>query len=192
MHQCVFNYFVIVFSLNMIFVRWWFYMAVIGLVNYKNSLLLIFLLSLFCFISSLTIQIFFKEQPCLLCLFTRYGFLIVSIICVFTLKYFDRKNVVFLPIFSLVLLFFLSFYHLGIENHWWVAPKSCRTILPTLQEIHSNTNPISNTRPSCDVVNFKILGVSITLISFVISGLLCWLSSITTILHLYKNNNKLC
>ena len=166
------------------------YMAIISLISYKNSLKFILILSLLCFISSLTIQVLFKEIPCLLCEFTRYGFLIICIICLFAIKYLNSKTVVLLQLFSLFLLFFFSFYHLGVENHWWFAPNSCRTILPTLQDLHDTTQLINNARPSCDTVNFKIFGVSVTLISFIISSFMCWLSSISTILHLYEN--KLC
>ena len=145
------------------------------------------LLSLLCFISSFTIQIFFNETPCLLCLFTRYFFLIISIVCYLTIKYIDKKNVVFLPLAFLTILLLFSFYHLGVENHWWLAPNSCRTILPTLNDIYNNKQLINNTRSPCDTVNFKIFGISITLISFFISAFLFWLSSISTILHI---NNK--
>ncbi len=159
----------------------------IRLMNYKNALRFILLLSLFCFISSLTIQVLFKEIPCLLCLLTRYCFLIVSISCVFALKYMNNKNVVFMPLISIFFLLILSFYHLGVENHWWFAPNSCKTILPTLQDIYNTKNIVKNTRPPCDVVNFKILGISMTLISFTVSSFLFWLQSIVLALYLYKN-----
>ena len=162
-------------------------MSIIRLINYKNLLRFSLLLSLFCFISSLTIQVLFKEIPCLLCLFTRYGFLIISISCLFTLKYIKIKNVVFLPLIPIILLLFFSFYHLGVENHWWFAPNSCKTILPTLNDLYNNTKLIQNNRPPCDVVNFKLLGISMTLISFLVSSLLFWIYSIVTVLYLYTN-----
>ena len=168
--------------------NWFLYMSIIRLISYKNTLRFILILSLFCFISSLTIQVLFKEIPCLLCLLTRYGFLIVSISCVFALKYMNKKNVVFIPLISIFFLLIVSFYHLGVENHWWFAPNSCKTILPTLQDTYNNTNVVKNARPPCDVVNFKILGISMTLISFIVSSFLFWIYSITISLYLYKNH----
>ena len=165
---------------------WSLYMEIINLINYKNNLLLIFLLSLFCFFSSLFIQILLNETPCLLCLLTRYGFLMCSIVCFFTLYYIKKKNVVFLPLISLILLTILNFYHLGVENHWWFAPNSCKTILPTLQELQNTTQLLKNTRPPCDKINFKILGLSMTLISFIVSALITWFHSIAITLYLYK------
>lgn len=163
-------------------------MSVIRLINYKNTLIFILLLSLFCFISSLIIQVFFKEKPCLLCLFTRYGFLIISIICLFSIKYIKVKKVVFLPLLPIILMFFFTFYHLGVENHWWFAPSSCRTILPTLQDLQSNTFISNESRPPCDKVNFQIFGISITLISFIISSFIFWIYSILLSIYLYSNS----
>ena len=162
-------------------------MNILCLINYKNHLKFVLLLSLFCFISSLTIQLVMKENPCLLCLFTRYGFLTVSIICLFALKYINKKSVVFLPLTSLLSLLCLSFYHLGVENHWWLAPSSCKTILPTLNDLYNSKLLITNNRPPCDTVNFKVFGFSMTLISFIISAFLFWVSSISTVLYLSNN-----
>ncbi len=165
-------------------------MGIIHLIEYKNNLKFISFLSLLCFISSLFIQIFLNETPCLLCLLTRYGFLIVSIICFFTLHYISKKNVVFLPLISTILLLIFSFYHLGVENHWWFAPNSCKTILPTLQELQNTTQLLKNTRPPCDRINFKILGISMTLISFIMSAFIAWLHSLSITIYLYKKYNN--
>lgn len=126
-----------------------------------------------CFVCSLFAQWFLGEIPCLLCLITRYGFLFTGIIFVLTnlnpsIKIFD--------VMCAFLLLSFCFYHLGVENHWWAAPDSCKTILPTLQEL--NNGKLPNTRPACDTVNFKIFGLSMTLISFCVSALLFWITSI--------------
>lgn len=168
-------------------------MKILNLISYKSNLIFIIFLSLLCFISSFSIQIFLNEIPCLLCLFTRYLFLIVSIICYFTLKHIDKKNVVFLPLIILTFLLIFSFYHLGVENHWWLAPSSCKTILPTLNDLYNTEQLINNNRPPCDTVNFKIFGISMTLMSFIISSFLFWVSSISTILYINnkeQNSNK--
>ncbi|MBR1944097.1 MAG: disulfide bond formation protein B [Alphaproteobacteria bacterium] len=165
-------------------------MWIIKLINYKNNLRFILLISLFCFISSLVSQVLFDKIPCLLCLFTRYGFLIVSIGCIFTLYYIDKKNVVFLPLISIIFVLIFSFYHLGVENHWWFAPEKCKTILPTLQELQSTTQLIKNTRPPCDTVNFKIFGISMTLFSFIVSSFIFWMHSLSITLYLYTNYNE--
>ena len=166
-------------------------MQILNLINYRSNVIFIAIISLICFSSSLIIQIFLKETPCLLCLFTRYLFLIASIICYFTKKYINKQNVVFLPFVSLTLLLILNFYHLGVENHWWVAPNSCKTILPTLNDIYNGNQLINNNRPPCDTVNFKIFGISMTLISFIVSAFLFWLSSISTVLYI-NNKNQNC
>lgn len=138
----------------------------------------------FCFLCSLLIQIFLGHVPCLLCLITRYGFLLTGVMFILVKL---NPNIKILSIICSFLLLTFCFYHLGVENHWWIAPDSCRTILPTLHEL--NNGKLPNNRPACDVVNFKICGLSMTLISFLISSFLFWITSINFALHYRKEQD---
>lgn len=133
-----------------------------------------------CAIFSICVQYILHETPCLLCVWTRICFIIVAFTCFAVIRY---KHMCWLPMSALLFLLGLSFYHLGVENHWWVAPDSCKMVLPTLSQL--NTRLLQNGRPPCDVVGFQIFGLSMTLFSFIIVAGLAWLHSITLALRVY-------
>lgn len=151
------------------------------ILNFYTNLIFTCITSAVCAISSICIQYMLDKTPCLLCLLTRTCFITVAITCFFAIKQKLSNRMQLLPLLILLILFFLTFYHLGVENHWWMAPESCRTVLPTL----SNPNPITllNDRPPCDTVGFQIFNISMTLFSFAISGVLTWLHSIAFVLR---------
>ena len=152
--------------------------------NFNTNLKFTSIFSILCIMSSVGIQYILNETPCLLCLLTRICFVIVTITCFCTMKYQHIKWIQSLPLLMLSVLFFLSFYHLGIENHWWVAPESCKMKLPTLDNLGAQN--LVNDRPPCDTVGFQIFGISMTLFSFVISGALTWLHSIAFVLRKFS------
>lgn len=138
-------------------------------------------ISMICAISSICVQYILHETPCLLCLWTRIGFICTIFACLITIRY---RYMPWLPMITLLFLTGVSFYHLGVENHWWIASDSCKMVLPTLNQL--NTTPLQNNRPPCDAVGFQIFGLSITLFSFVIASGLAWLHSIAFALKVHK------
>jgi disulfide bond formation protein DsbB len=93
---------------------------------------------------------------------------------------------IFKPLLLLGITFALLFglYHLGVENHWWSGPQSCVSELPVLENI-TTRNFMENSKVYCDRVNWKILGISSTLWSFLISAFLFWFVSISYVLNFY-------
>lgn len=148
--------------------------------DFKKNLKYTCFICTVCAIASMLIQFTFDKTPCLLCEFTRICFVIVAITCFFTFKRKNLNRIQLLPLLTLSILFFITFYHLGVENNWWLAPESCRAVLPTL----SDPKPIEliNDRPPCDIMGFQIFGISMTLFSFAISGILTWLHTIAFVL----------
>ena len=139
--------------------------------------------SVFCtaaavFLVSVMSQFFLNKEPCQLCLITRYMFLSVAVAAIF----FERLRIL-LSIVTFITVGF-SFYHLGVENHWWQGPHGCISELPTLDSIDDPVQ-IKPGKVYCDRVNWLILGVSSTLWSFLISMVLFWLSSVSFILNYY-------
>lgn len=149
--------------------------------EFKRNLKFTGMISVVCALASIFIQYIYHETPCLLCLYTRIGFIMVTIACFIVYKY---KKPCWLPIVALFFLLCLSFYHLGVENHWWIAPESCRMVLPTLEQLNMGQFPAD--RPPCDKVGFQIFGISVTLFSFIIASFLTWLHSIALTLRIYK------
>lgn len=120
-----------------------------------------------------------NATPCQLCLITRYLFLLVAI-CSFSANY--RKWCQFLLITSILSLFFFTFFHLGVENHWWQGPQNCVSQLPSLANIEQE---IETNKVYCDRANWIVFGLSSTLWSFLIAAFLTWLTSVTYILNHY-------
>jgi disulfide bond formation protein DsbB len=88
---------------------------------------------------------------------------------------FLRKSVLFMTCGSLT----FGFYHLGVENKWWAAPAKCATKLSSAIDSQDVARHIMEAKtPNCDQVNFDVLGVSVTLLAFILSAGLFWISSI--------------
>ena len=134
----------------------------------------------FCIFSlSLLSQILGDIAPCQLCLISRYLFLSIAIFAIFAGHYKHIKIILIILISS---LFLFSFYHLGVENHWWVGPQSCVSELPSLSHINDQ---IESNKIFCDRANWLIFGISSTLWSFLASAFLTWLISLAYILNYY-------
>ncbi|MBY0463144.1 MAG: disulfide bond formation protein B [Alphaproteobacteria bacterium] len=136
-----------------------------------NRLLIVlfFLISL-CF--SLGAEYVFEIKPCILCLYLRYVY--VAILITAGVFYFYPKRYIFL--IKLVLIFgaiSLSFYHLGVERHWWEGPAVCSGESINSSKLQGLTADEKAERllqhfqgkPSvqCNQVNWRIIGVSVTL-----------------------------
>jgi len=134
----------------------------------------------FCIFSvSLLSQILGDIAPCQLCLISRYLFLFIAIFAAFASHYKHTRIILIILISS---LFLFSFYHLGVENHWWTGPQSCVSELPSLSHINDQ---IESNKIFCDRANWLIFGISSTLWSFLASAFLIWLISLTYILNYY-------
>ena len=130
---------------------------------------LISLVALCVFFTSIISQLALDKKPCQLCYVTRYLFLAIGICTILLYKF--RLCLVLLNFATLV----FTFYHLGVENHWWNAPQGCAAELPTLDSINSNS---VHNKTYCDVANWVVLGISSTLWSFLFASSIFWISSI--------------
>ena len=140
----------------------------------KQSFLryVIFSVAICVFCGSVIAQIALHKIPCPLCLITRYLFLAIAICSLFM-----RRVRVMCPFICFLTVSF-ALYHLGVENHWWQAPRGCVVELPTLQALNKAA-AIPNNIAYCDRVNWKIFGISSTLWSFVAAMFVFWISSIS-------------
>lgn len=143
---------------------------------------LVFFLAISVFFASLFSEIFFDKVPCQLCLVTRYLFLSIAVFSLISARLRKFRHILIVAT-SLTLSF--SFFHLGVENHWWLGPQSCVSELPTLDSLN-NLDPIHDvSKAYCDKVNWRILGISSTLWSFLISAFVFWIVSLSYILNYY-------
>jgi disulfide bond formation protein DsbB len=141
----------------------------------------VFFIAISLFFASVFNQIFFAEKPCQLCLISRHSYLAVAVFSIAAVRVSFLKSLLFLAV-AFELLF--GFYHLGVENHWWIGPQSCISELPTIENI-TTKNFMENSKTYCDKVNWRVFGISSTLWSFLISAFLFWIVSVSYILAFY-------
>ncbi|MDR1488582.1 MAG: disulfide bond formation protein B [Holosporales bacterium] len=144
--------------------------------------MIIIITCLFLVGGSFFIDNFLGKKPCDLCLITRYSHLTIAFLAIASLFFTNttlKKGLIVMLFGALC----FGFYHVGVENHWWSGPAHCTTdLLPTLSTaIDGQINGIR-----CDVVNFAIFGISLTVYNFVALAGLFWIFSIAITIESFK------
>lgn len=129
------------------------------------------------FISALSLSIAFIAEygygilPCSLCLYERFVFAALIAIAIL-----GKWKPVFIKMHLIALGagVLLTFYHIGVEHHWWAAPVSCQSSLDAAETIEQLRALILEKRPApCDKPGWIIFGVSaVTWTFFLFLGLL--------------------
>lgn len=147
---------------------------------------IIIFISLFSILSALYIEHILSIQACKLCLYQRIPYILSIVVCFF--GYFFSKNKIWK--YLLILIFFISIvlsgYHVGIENNLFDEFSGCTNqSLNTLDKAEL-LQSLNNFLPSCKDVNFRILGLSLATINFLLSIAL----TLITIRFLFYEKNK--
>ncbi|MBV8440764.1 MAG: disulfide bond formation protein B [Hyphomicrobiales bacterium] len=107
-------------------------------------------------------------EPCELCLTERYAFYAAAPLAALTALFASRSmHGVAQAGFALIALVFLAnaafaFYHVGVEQHWWPGPTACTGALSAPVDVKDLLKALETTRVvSCDVVQLRILGLSL-------------------------------
>lgn len=150
----------------------------------KNSQKILIIISLFCFLSSVCAEIFLDKKPCDLCLYTRYLYILIAALGFISLR---CPRVLFkqMLLALLFIAFCFSFYHLGVENHWWAGPAKCTTKLLTDMKSIMDNDTIR-----CDVVNWELFGISSTLYNMCIMACIFWLYSLSFAIDSLKRRKE--
>ena len=135
----------------------------------KKFYIIIFTISLLSLLVALYIEFFLDYQPCKLCIYQRVPYLIAIFITFLGFSY--SKNLLWL--YVLLLIFFSSFllsgYHVGIEQEIFKEFSGCTA--DSLEVIDKNEllKILNSEINSCKNVNFKIFGLSLATINFLLS-----------------------
>ncbi len=117
--------------------------------------------------AALTLQSLGLAQPCILCIYQRYPYLIAGFLGILALLL--RKNdraVQFLFLLCAVAFVInsgIALYHSGVERQWWAGTDGCEVGLapltsdPAALRMALLTTPVSQ----CDVIDFLFLGLSL-------------------------------
>lgn len=122
----------------------------------------------------------FKILPCDFCLYERgvyMGIIGVGILSL-TMKAFTGHRGLFVQLLVLSIGIALTFYHVGMEQHWWAGPTSCTGAgqAATLEEFRAQL--MKTVRPRCDQINWALFGLSATAWNLMLQGGLAFLTSL--------------
>lgn len=159
--------------------------------QFKNNILnpsfISLLISILALLFALFLQYVFGYEPCRLCMFQRYVYVILIMISMIGLFYYTNKVIHFLLLISFITITSISFWHMGVELQWWAASLECSGMTENIGSLKEELKNI-NDKPiaSCDQMSPKLLNVSLVQWSF-IYGLVSFI--FLTIL-IIKNNLK--
>ena len=145
---------------------------------------IILFISIFSISSALYIEHVMSIPACKLCLYQRVPYIISIILCFF--GYFFSKNNMWIYLLVLTFLssFIISGYHVGIENNIFMEFPGCKNENINTTDKAELLQSLNNFLPSCKEVNFKIFGLSLATINFILS------IALTLITIRYLNNEK--
>ena len=152
----------------------------------KKFYIIIFIISLFSLLIALYIEFFLGFKPCKLCIYQRIPYLIAIFLTFLGISY--SKNFVWL--YALLLIFFSSFllsgYHLGIEQEIFEEFSGCTGNSLDITDKNELLKLLNSQLNSCKNVDFRIFGLSLATINFILSIAL----TAITIRYLYYEKNR--
>ena len=154
--------------------------------NLKNYFLLIFCISIFSLLSAIFIEFVLDEKPCKLCIYQRIPYIIAIFICF--LGFAVQKKTSWLFFLSIIFISssFLSGYHVGIENNIFTEYSGCSNTNINLIDKTEIIKSLNDSLPSCKEVNFRLFGLSLATINFILSIAL----TVITIKYFYNEKNR--
>ena len=135
----------------------------------KNFYTIIFIVSLLSLLIALYIEFFLGYQPCKLCIYQRIPYLIAIFLSFLGGSY--LKNLIWL--YALLLTFFSSFllsgYHFGIEQEIFKEFSGCTGDSIDIIDKNEILKLLNSGGNSCKNVDFRIFGLSLATINFLLS-----------------------
>ena len=135
----------------------------------KKFYTIIFIISLLSLLIALYIEFFLGFKPCKLCIYQRIPYLIAIFLTFLGISY--SKNFVWL--YALLLIFFSSFllsgYHLGIEKEIFKEFSGCTGNSLNVIDKNELLKLLNSELNSCKNVDFRIFGLSLATINFLLS-----------------------
>ena len=135
----------------------------------KKFYILIFIISLLSLLIALYIEFFLGYSPCKLCIYQRVPYLFAIFITFLGINY--SKNLIWL--YALLITFFSSFllsgYHFGIEQEFFEEFSGCTNNSLNIIDKNELLKLLSSNVNSCKNVDFRIFGLSLATINFLLS-----------------------
>ena len=154
--------------------------------NNKNFYILILLLSIITLVSAVYVEYVIGAQPCILCKYQRAPYVLSIFFCFFGYYNQENKIWIYLLMATFLVSFFISGYHVGIENNIFAEYSGCSNASIDLIDKTEIIKSLKANLPSCKEVNFRLFGLSIATINLFISILI----SLYTLKLLINEKNR--
>jgi len=108
-------------------------------------------------------QYVFGLEPCILCLYQRVPFAVAGALAIVALFLVPEKRGVVIALCGVAFLVNagIAFYHVGVEQHWWVSAAGCGDPgggAMTLEQMKASL--LAKPPKACDEVDWTFLGIS--------------------------------
>tara|TARA_B100000242_G_scaffold262914_1_gene209578 strand:- start:1279 stop:1770 length:492 start_codon:yes stop_codon:yes gene_type:complete len=157
--------------------------------NNKNFYILILLLSIITLVSAVYVEYVIGAQPCILCKYQRVPYVLSIFFCFFGYYNQENKIWIYLLMATFLVSFFISGYHVGIENNIFPEFSGCSADNLKVFDKDTLIKSLSEIPPNCKDVNFRIIGLSLATINVLISIIIIIISFI--LINYEKNRQKI-
>jgi len=140
--------------------------------NKKNFYIFILIVSLSAILFALYVEHILQYKACKLCLYQRIPYLLAIFISFFGYNYSKNNKILILIIIIFSISFFISGYHYGIENNIFDEFSGCSNNSLNITNKAELLESLNNNIPNCKDVNFKLFGISLAGINFLLSLLI--------------------
>ena len=138
----------------------------------KKFYIIIFTFSLFSLLIALYIEFYLGYSPCKLCLYQRVPYLLAIFITFLGISYYKNLIWLYLLLITFFLSLLLSGYHFGIEQEIFSEFSGCTGNSINITDKNQLLELLNSEVNSCKNVDFRILGLSLATINFLLSFLI--------------------
>ena len=153
--------------------------------NKKNFYLFILFYSFLAIFFALYIEHILGYKACKLCLYQRLPYIIAIFISFIGYNFFKNDKILILIIIIFSISFLVSGYHYGIENNIFEEFSGCAVNSLEIVDKTELLNSLNENVASCKDAIFKLFGMSLAGINFILSFLIIVYSFLT---YFYEKN----
>ena len=140
--------------------------------NKKNFYLFILFYSLLAIFFALYVEYILQYKPCKLCLYQRIPYIFAIFISFVGYNYFKNDKILILIVMIFSVSALISGYHYGIENNIFEEFFGCTADTLEIIDKSELLKSLNNNVSSCKDVSFKLFGISLAGINFLLSLLI--------------------
>ena len=140
--------------------------------NKKKFYLFILFYSLLAIFFTLYVEHVLGYKPCKLCLYQRIPYIVSFFISFVGYNYFKNDKILILILIIFLISALISGYHYGIENNIFEEYYGCTTKTLEIIDKSELLKSLNNNFSSCKDINFKLFGISLAGINFLLSLLI--------------------